>query len=334
MPRSNRNPNSDIPKRLQAELQSLVAFACYDSNELLKSGTSVKRETIVQKIANLYFPSNSAGDRISFVELLLEGKGRFRYLFNDSVSKEVSSTVSTDDISEESNTTDLTIPTSLHCIDGKEIKVRKGCVDKSLLTRKNIGNLVDIKPLTLYRHAKDVEANCKKALSVCLHPDSPYSNFNGTFPSGTNWEDYLVWIKQKMYDFENKASVEDLLDEDSAGNEVDERDEDEDGINNSMDVIEDSCNYGNTANDATERKSTVIANEIPPGEYFKGFIAFALWGYIPHSGGEQYKSALIGTIVEKEAKAKKENGRAAVMQEENEEKCHMKELEKRGTIFL
>ena len=330
MPRSNRNPNSDIPKRLQTELQSLVAFACYDSNQVLKRGTSAKRETIIQKIASLYFPSNSAGDQLSFVELMLEGKGRFRYLFNDSVSKEVSSTVSRDKISEESNTTDLIIPSSLHCIDGKEIKVQKGCIDKSLLTRKNLGNLVDIKALTLYRHAKDVEANCKKALSFCLQPDSPYYNFNGTFPSGTNWEDYLVWIKQKMYEFESKAHIEDLLDEDSTSNEADGRDEDEDGSNNCTEIIENSSNAVNSAN-ATTETSTVNAKEIPPGEYFKGFIAFALWGYIPPSGGEQYKSTLIGTIVEKETKGKKDNSRAAVMKELKEEKFYLKELEKRGT---
>ena len=147
MPRSNRNPNPDISKRFQTELQSLVAYACYDSNEVLRNGTSAKREAVINKIASLYFPSNNnGGDRMSYVEMLLEGKGRFKYLFKD---REVSSRASTD-VSEECSAVDRIVPPSLHCIDGKEIKVEKGCIDKSLLTRKNLGNMVDIKALTLY----------------------------------------------------------------------------------------------------------------------------------------------------------------------------------------
>ena len=33
-------------------------------------------------------------------------------------------------------------------------------------------------------------------------------------------------------------------------------------------------------------------------DYFQGYFAFALWGYIPREGGDKYKSSLIGTIVE------------------------------------
>ena len=319
MPRSSRNPNSDIPKRLLTELQSLVAFSCYDSNDVLKRGASAKRETIIQKIANLCFPSNSVGDRISFVDLMLEGKGRFRHLFNDSVSKEGFSTVSKDANTED--TSDLIIPTSLHCADGKEIKVEKGCVDKSLLTRKNLGNLADIKALTSCRHAKDVEANCKKSLSFCLQPDSPCYNFNGTFPSGTNWDDYLVWIKQKMHDFENKATIEDLIDDDCASNEVDEINEEEDANNNATDNVE---------NSSVSDKET--QSNVPPGECFKGFFDFALWGYVPPPGGEKYKSTIIGTVVEKSPKMERGIGRATVKQEEREEK--LKELEKEEQVHI
>ena len=321
MPRSNRNPNPDISKRFQTELQSLVAYACYDSNEVLRRGTSAKREAVINKIASLYFPSNNnGGDRMSYVEMLLEGKGRFKYLFKD---REVSSRASTD-VSEECSAVDRIVPPSLYCIDGKEIKVEKGCIDKSLLTRKNLGNMVDIKALTLYQHAKDVEANFKKAMSFCSQTGSPYHNFNGTFPSGTNWEDYLIWIRQKMYDCGNKASVEDLLDGDTAQDEGDERDkEDEDGNNNltdgnsnAADGTEDRSNANNATDASTGTKSTDGTDELPPGEYFKGFLAFALWGYIPPKGGERYKSILIKTVVNKVPKAEKADGRAAVKKEQ------------------
>ena len=38
--------------------------------------------------------------------------------------------------------------------------------------------------------------------------------------------------------------------------------------------------------------------EVPDNEFFKGFWAFALWGYIPPLGFEEYKCALITTVVD------------------------------------
>ena len=38
-------------------------------------------------------------------------------------------------------------------------------------------------------------------------------------------------------------------------------------------------------------------DKIPDNEFFKGFWAFALWGYIPPSGYEEYKCTLITMVV-------------------------------------
>ena len=141
-----------------------------------------------------------------------------------------------------------------------------------------------------------------------------------------------------MYDCGNEASVEDLLDGDTAQDEGDEGDEeDEDGNNNSTDGnsnAADGTEYRSNANNATDAstgtKSTDGTDELPPGEYFKGFLAFALWGYIPPKGGERYKSILIKTVVDKVPKVEKVDGRAAVKKEQKKEKLHIKELEKRG----
>ena len=114
-----------------------------------------------------------------------------------------------------------------HCHIGKEIPIETGCVDRLLLTRKNLSSLVDIKANTLYRHAKEVEANCKKALSLCMRNDSPYKNFNGTFPSGTNWMDYLCWIRKKMCNFGNSCDtlIEDKVNDDDNDDDIDDTNE-------------------------------------------------------------------------------------------------------------
>ena len=39
-------------------------------------------------------------------------------------------------------------------------------------------------------------------------------------------------------------------------------------------------------------------DNVPDSEFFKGFWAFALWGYIPPPGYEEFKCALINTIVD------------------------------------
>jgi hypothetical protein len=142
--------------------------------------------------------SNPDDDRMSSVELFLEGKGRFQYFFEKKESDiEVNQT--NDSLPQPDS---LVINECFHCHKGIEIPIETGCVDRSLLTRKNLSSLVDIKADTLYRHAKEVEANCKKALSLCMRNDSPYKNFNGTFPSGTNWMDYLFCIRKKCTSLE------------------------------------------------------------------------------------------------------------------------------------
>ena len=57
-----------ISKRLQTELQATIAFACYDSSELLQSGDSTKQTTLQQQIYDMFMPvksSDNDDDRMS-----------------------------------------------------------------------------------------------------------------------------------------------------------------------------------------------------------------------------------------------------------------------------
>ena len=138
-----------------------------------------------------------------------------------------------------------------------------------------MSNFVDITSNTIFSHVKEVEANCKKALALCMGEKSPYRNFNRTFPSGTNYEDYLLWIQREMYSVANTVPIEDVIDED---------------VINLADDEEVDDNGGNSDDDD--------GMGMPGEQYFKRFFAFALFGYIPPSGGEKYKSSLMLTVVD------------------------------------
>ena len=84
MPCTKRN--AIITKRLQTELQSLLAFSCYDSKMILQCGKSAKKSTVIDRMLGMYMPSsNPNDDRMSHVEQLLEGYGKFKHLFVEKV---------------------------------------------------------------------------------------------------------------------------------------------------------------------------------------------------------------------------------------------------------
>ena len=293
MPQSvkKRKPNNkDVTKKLQTELQATIAYGCYDSNQVLRSGKSCRKDDLVTKINQLYMPKTDDEDNLSHVEMFLEGKGKYTYLFD------------TIPCPNNSGEQIKIIPEVMHSMEGKSITLSPGCIDKSLLTRKNLSNFIDISPNTLYRHAKEVEANCKKALAICTAEGSPYRNYDGHFPSGTNREDYLVWLRKEM------NSTIDTVDIDE--DDLDEVATESDRNNNTENAVdEDDNNDGGSDNSSKKKVSD---------DYFKGYFAFALWGYIPPDGGEEYKTSFIETVVKRDMKVKVERG--VKMEKEIEER--------------
>ena len=109
-----------------------MAYGAYDSKEILGAGTSSNVPTLVEKLRELYFPpTNQADERVSHVESLLERNGKYLHLF------------------EEGDNGKPTINEKLHRLKGKEIYVGDGCIDISMLTRKNLTNMADVSAETL-----------------------------------------------------------------------------------------------------------------------------------------------------------------------------------------
>ena len=87
-----------------------------------------------------------------------------------------------------------------------------------------------------------------------------------------------------------------------------------------------------TSSDNDDKPSSTGRDETDVKEdYFKGYFAFALWGYIPPTGGEKYKTAFINTVVKPGAKVKIKQGRKTQREVKKEEKSYMIELDNRGT---
>ena len=204
-------------------------------------------------------PTNKNNERLGMVEMFLSGSGQFKGLF-DCIEGEVH------------NGKVLTIPRQLHNIEDKVITLSKHCVSLSLLTRKNLTNLIDIKPDRLLIHVQDINKNCKKALRLCISAKSPYKNYYSSgcqFPSGTNWVDYIEWLKEEMYKLlsnEERKQMLNMLDKDDMPNKesdevyVEQEHEDEaanadDGLDIDNVSLDESINSSKKSTNRKKKKS-------------------------------------------------------------------------------
>ena len=137
---------TSVTKRLQTELQSLITFAAYNSRSVLLGGTSCSKNMIISRLYEAYMPSSIDGDDcMSFVEMCLKGKGRFKHMY-----------VPVEDVDEGGVVDSVTnrravvlrMRESLYCIGGMKIVVGADGVNMSLLARKNLTNHADIKANT------------------------------------------------------------------------------------------------------------------------------------------------------------------------------------------
>ena len=109
-------------------------------------------------------PSNVPYDeQVSHIEQFLEGYRNFTFIFNNKVQPLDNGP---DSDSNGYPRPILVLLEYLQCMNDKDIIVENGSINKSFLTRKNLSNTLDIQQGNLNCHAKEVEANCKKALAL------------------------------------------------------------------------------------------------------------------------------------------------------------------------
>jgi hypothetical protein len=100
----------------------------------------------------------------------------------------------------------LVIKPELHCLgEHKKFVVSEtGGLDLSTMLASGWGDKssdVTITGRTLHTRSKEILKNCKAALAFVHHRDSPYKYWtsDGCLPSWMDREDYLLYVRKKMY---------------------------------------------------------------------------------------------------------------------------------------
>ncbi|KAI2500766.1 hypothetical protein MHU86_13690 [Fragilaria crotonensis] len=199
MSRASKQVGTNVTKKLLSEMQALIAFACYDSPTIAQGGDSMTETTMAETMTALYFGGDDP-EIISYLDQFINGLHRFAGLYTSSEPDEFGILV-------------LTMPHKLHRHGGLNIFVGPTSISKELLSKKNFANKNEkIAGRTLLRNAKEVVTTCKKMMGLVTASGSPYRD--GTFSSGTNWDDYIKWCLVTMQsdcDREAKAKLLNLV---------------------------------------------------------------------------------------------------------------------------
>ena len=87
----------------------------------------------------------------------------------------------------------LSIPEYLHRHKKLVVYAGDDSIEEGVLSQKSLfGTGEKISGHTLVQMLTAVLYNCKKMMAIVKSKGSPYKD--GTFPSGTNWEDYIFWL--------------------------------------------------------------------------------------------------------------------------------------------
>ena len=180
----------------------------------------MKEDAMCIKMFNLCFgeeeTSASETDIVCFEDQFLLGLNKFQGLFTVSPCNAAQASLIVpipeySALGNDGTPTFLTMLPNLHRQQCNiNIYVGKGSLEKTLLSRKSLLNSGAsggrVTPRTLLRLAKDVLCSCKKVQALVTSTKSPYKD--GTFPSGTNWDDYIDWCIRTMYMSEKTTEVD------------------------------------------------------------------------------------------------------------------------------
>jgi hypothetical protein len=155
------------------ELQSVIAFACYDSpSAITGAGVSMTEAAMEQLLKKPCFGNGTVEETICYVDQFLYGLNRFQGLF---VSSALPSSAAVDKTLGTSTTgagLELSIPLTLHRQGKVHIFVGKGSIEKALLCRKAPANETPISVRTLLRSCKPLlpQTTCHTWMAILGHP--------------------------------------------------------------------------------------------------------------------------------------------------------------------
>jgi len=261
------------------EFQSFVAFCCY--SKMVESGEDYNIGQQHNELSRLYHgmmddAGKRTSDDVSYAEQSVMGINQFKGLFDkvDIAVNEASNSSNT-------NTFNNVLKHTLHregpykCIVANANSV-SGELSLKLISSSTYKGDKEIEGRTILRRAQDVMANGRKALAVAMHHDSPYRH--GTLPSGhclADYHDYILEHMEKLLKGQPPISVEDTGRDRHTDNE---------------DIPTQTMLPNATAVDVS---STGTKHPRTNRDFiFRGWMVFALLGFIVPDGMEQYKTQL------------------------------------------
>ena len=206
------------------ELQGFAAFVAYDN--CYKMGKSMTSDAFENMMEGWYFGNPADDDSIGLAEQLVSGLMLFAGLYNEELLQDCEASSdhtrgyggvglgdkSARSLNRVTNPSLSTIPGSvlvmkpeLHCLgEHKKFVVSEtGGLNLSTMLASGWGDKSSdaITGRTLHNRSKEILKNCKKALTFLHHRDSPYKNWtsDGCLPSWMYREDYLLYVRKKMY---------------------------------------------------------------------------------------------------------------------------------------
>ena len=218
---------------IQKELQGFAAFVAYQ--ECHYKGLSASKGTLEQSIGQQFFGVEGNEDSIGLSEQLVKGIGVFSGLYTledkssgGMVDRCFGALASTEhELNEHGGHSDsvLVLKPELHCL-GRSIQIACGLtngISLPLIFQRGLTNKDPVAIRTLLFRAQEYMKNCKKALSIAMSSESPYKDYtkNRNLPSGMVQDDYLMYIRLKMYDaLVNNSAGSDVMCVDDAGDDT------------------------------------------------------------------------------------------------------------------
>lgn len=168
------------------ELQRTVSFWAY--NDVLKSGSSKKIVMQQDLVRKKYFGDSNDDDSMGYAEQLVKGLSAFSHMFDHE-----------DDLTGRGGPPRLVMKEAYHCCPNTVIVSSNNPSDEGInlavLSSKALKNRSQISAENIFKNAKTVEQNGKKALAIIAR--SEYKD--GNMPSGKTFDDYLFFLREAMH---------------------------------------------------------------------------------------------------------------------------------------
>ena len=160
-------------------------------------------------------PAGAVDEIVCYVDQFLLGLNKFKGLYTD--VQVGGASFDNAAMQQGGSASILTMLPALHR-QGTNVNifVGDGSIEKDFLSRKSLKNSTGgiISGRTMLRLAKEVLCNCKKMQALVVSSTSPYKNPQ-EFPSGMNWDDYIKWCLNAMFQESEKQQQLTMIGEDA-----------------------------------------------------------------------------------------------------------------------